>query len=50
MRRAKDLLKSSGEPLSGIALMLGFSDQSHFNRVFRRHTGFTPAAFRRLAR
>lgn len=50
IRRAKDLLRNSIRPLSDIALILGFSDQSHFNRVFRRYTGFTPTAFRRLVR
>jgi hypothetical protein len=30
-------------------LLAGFSDQSQFTRVFKRHTGFTPGAFRRIA-
>jgi AraC family transcriptional regulator len=33
--------------LAEIALAAGFTDQSHFTRVFRRLTGTTPAAFRR---
>lgn len=49
MRRAKDMLSNSSESLAGIAMSLGFSDQSHFNRVFRKHTGFTPATYRRVA-
>jgi len=33
-------------PLSQIALAAGFSDQSHFSRIFRRIAGTTPARFR----
>ncbi|MGH9794507.1 MAG: AraC family transcriptional regulator [Candidatus Acidiferrales bacterium] len=37
-------------PLSEVALVGGFSDQSHFSRIFKRHTGMTPAEYRQLAR
>ena len=33
-------------PLSRIALELGFADQSHFTRTFRRFTGMTPGQYR----
>jgi AraC-like DNA-binding protein len=33
-------------PISEIAVAAGFADQSHFTRVFRRSTGFTPALYR----
>lgn len=33
--------------LAEIAHASGFSDQSHFNRLFKRHTGMTPTEFRR---
>jgi AraC family transcriptional regulator len=33
-------------PLSELSLAAGFADQSHFTRVFRAHTGSTPARFR----
>lgn len=33
-------------PLIEIALTNGFSDQSHFTRIFRRLKGMTPAAYR----
>ena len=36
----------SGASLAEIALAAGFSDQSHFSRVFRRLTGMTPAKYR----
>jgi AraC family transcriptional regulator len=34
--------------LADISLAAGFSDQSHFSRVFKRTTGMTPARFRLL--
>jgi AraC family transcriptional regulator len=33
--------------LADLALSAGFSDQSHFNRVFKQLTGMTPGAFRK---
>jgi AraC family transcriptional regulator len=33
--------------LKEIALLSGFSDQSHLNRIFRRHKGITPAEYRK---
>ena len=41
--QAKRLLKSFSP--SYVALECGFSDQSHFTRVFRAHTGTTPGRF-----
>lgn len=45
--RARELLRHSAEPISGISDQLGFADQSHFTRTFSRVYGTTPAAFRR---
>jgi len=36
--------------LASLAQQAGFSDQSHFTRAFKRHTGRTPAQYRALAR
>jgi AraC family transcriptional regulator len=41
------IMKTSDEPLSQVAIACGLCDQSHFCRVFRRATGFSPAAWRR---
>ncbi|MBH3429821.1 AraC family transcriptional regulator [Pseudomonas alkylphenolica] len=33
-------------PVAEIAYRLGFADQSHFQRVFKAHTGITPGSYR----
>jgi len=43
--RARELLMKGGE-LVGVAAQVGFSDQSHLNRHFKRLFGFTPAKFK----
>jgi AraC family transcriptional regulator len=45
---ASRLLSGSDLPLASIAREVGFSDQSHFSRTFKRATGMTPGAFRAL--
>ncbi|WP_239483011.1 AraC family transcriptional regulator [Paraburkholderia sp. C35] len=47
IRRAQALITDTDLPLSQIALMVGFVDQSHFTRRFHRHVGCTPAVFAR---
>jgi AraC family transcriptional regulator len=42
-------LAETAEPLAEVALAAGFSDQSHLTRLFRRHLGLTPAAYRKCA-
>ena len=46
--KALELLKRTNMNLFEIALICGFSDSSHFNRVFKSYTGFLPGQFRRL--
>lgn len=38
-------LLAEKKPFAEIALETGFSDQSHFNRFFKRYTGVTPKKF-----
>jgi AraC family transcriptional regulator len=42
-------LAESEDSLAAIAQMAGFSDQSHFCRIFKRTTGMTPAAYRAVS-
>jgi AraC family transcriptional regulator len=46
VERARRLLLDSPAPLAQIAVETGFSDQSHFTRVFKAHVGLTPARYR----
>jgi AraC family transcriptional regulator len=45
-----DRLVEGEENLVELALAAGFYDQSHCTRAFKRATGMTPAAYRRMAR
>jgi AraC-like DNA-binding protein len=44
---AVNLLRKSSYPLTEVAFLTGFSEQSAFNRAFKRWTGHTPTAFRK---
>lgn len=48
VEQAARRLVETSLPLAAVALDSGFYDQSHFHRIFKRATGFTPAAYRRL--
>jgi AraC family transcriptional regulator len=50
VERGREELQSTDRPLVEIALLLGYSDQSHFSTSFKRHTGMTPSAFRAQSR
>lgn len=46
---ASHLLAHSSTPLAEIALICGFSDQSHLSFLFKRYMGMSPSKFRSLA-
>ncbi len=46
--KAKDLLENSHLPIKQIAVMVGFGNISHFNRVFKEITGKVPAEARKV--
>jgi transcriptional regulator GlxA family with amidase domain len=48
VERAQEMMITTREPLSQIALDCGLADQSHLSRVFRRDVGYTPSAWRRM--
>jgi AraC family transcriptional regulator len=50
IEKAKQLLVNTSLSLAEIALACGFSDQSHFGRVFSRATDTSPGAWRRYLR
>ena len=45
--RAIDLLSTTDESISGIALRVGFQDVCHFNRIFRQKTHHSPSEYRK---
>lgn len=47
IEKAIQLMKNSGHSLAEIAYLTGFSDQSHFNRIFKKLTGKNPSAYRK---
>ena len=47
IEKAVQLLTESNHSLAEIAYLTGFSDQSHFNRIFKRYTGKSPLIYRK---
>jgi AraC-like DNA-binding protein len=45
--KAQELMRYGGLPLSQIALAAGFTEQSHFTRVFKKVVGVSPGAWLR---
>ncbi len=47
IEKAEKLIVAGEKSMLEIALELGFCSQSHFNKMFKAHTGQTPAEYRR---
>lgn len=47
IEKAIELMASPAYSLTHIAYLTGFSDQSHFTRIFKKHTGESPSEFRK---
>ena len=48
--KAIKLLETTSYSLTEIAYLTGFSDQSHFNRIFKKQTGENPSVYRKRAK
>ena len=47
IRRARNLLESTGMPLKEVAAAVGFRNEFYFNREFSRECGISPGEFRK---
>jgi AraC-like DNA-binding protein len=47
IENALELMRNPRYSLTEIAYLTGFSDQSHFTRIFKQHTGRNPSEYRR---
>jgi len=47
IEKAIQLLHAQKYSLTEIAYLTGFSDQSHFTRIFKKHTGKNPSAYKK---
>jgi AraC-like DNA-binding protein len=47
IEKATELMQTSSYSLTEIAYLTGFSDQSHFTRIFKKHTGKNPSSYRK---
>ena len=47
IEKAIEYLHIPGYSLTKIGYLTGFSDQSHFTRIFKKHTGQNPSAYRK---
>ncbi len=48
IEKAITMIETSDYSLTAIAYLTGFSDQSHFNRVFKKLTGHNPSFYRKV--
>ena len=47
IEKAIELMAIPAHSLTDIAYLTGFSDQSHFTRIFKKHTGSSPSDYRK---
>jgi AraC-like DNA-binding protein len=47
IEKAIELIKAGSYSLTEVAYLTGFSDQSHFTRIFKQHIGKNPSAYKK---
>ncbi|MGX2959800.1 helix-turn-helix transcriptional regulator [Peribacillus sp. JNUCC 23] len=47
IQKAKELIETSNELVSNIAINVGFSDVKHFSKTFKKVTGLTPMQYKK---
>jgi hypothetical protein len=47
IEKAINLMETTIYSLTEIAYLTGFSDQSHFNRIFKKQTGYNPSVYKK---
>ena len=47
---SKEYLESDDYSIIDIALMMGFTDQSYYSKVFKKYAGMTPGKYRKMMR
>jgi len=47
IEKARNLIEHTNHSLTEIAYLTGFSDQAHFTRVFKQHTGSNPSDYKK---
>ncbi|MDB5277354.1 MAG: hypothetical protein JWR61_2309 [Ferruginibacter sp.] len=47
IEKAIELIKAGSYSLTEVAYLTGFSDQSHFTRIFKQHTGKNPSTYKK---
>lgn len=50
IEKAMQLMEASNHSMTELAYLTGFSDQSHFNRIFKKHTGQNPLDYKKSLR
>ncbi|HEY0721012.1 MAG TPA: helix-turn-helix domain-containing protein, partial [Gammaproteobacteria bacterium] len=50
VERAKELLEQTRHSVAQIAAAVGYDDETSFRRIFARHTGLSPAEYRKRFR
>lgn len=46
INRAKDIIKTSDQPIKQVGIMVGYKDPNYFSRIFRSVVGLSPSDFR----